>query len=387
MTDNIHAHAASPMLRALAAIAYEAGAIILKHYADEIVSRRKEDESPVTAADEEAERFILKRLAHLAPDVPVLAEEAVAAGRIPKIGHRFFLVDPLDGTKEFISRNGEFTVNIAEIVEGKPVRGVVHAPAIERLFFGEVLSGAYEAFAPPGGAPDFAEAKRIQARAIPKDGMVAVASRSHRDAKTDEYLAQFKVREFVSAGSSLKFCLVAAGRSRHLSAYRPHHGMGYGGRPCGPVGGGRRRHTARRRAVPLRQGRAGLRQPLLRGTRPDLAVEILAAGIEHECHQTAAEPGRQQHAKDDEHPAHAADVHAGERVPGMDGIPDGPEEKPGHRHDRGPARDTQTLRWWGRVRVHLPAVGIGTCIWTLVTARATPARYIPVVVAQAILAR
>ncbi len=213
MTDHIHSHAASPMLRALAEIAYDAGAIILRHYADEIVARRKDDQSPVTAADEEAERFILKRLAHLAPDVPVIAEESVASGKIPKVGHRFFLVDPLDGTKEFISRNGEFTVNIAEIVEGKPVRGVVHAPAIERLFFGEMLSGAYEAKAPPGGAPDFGEAKRIQARAVPRDGMVAVASRSHRDAATDAYLAQFKVKEFVSAGSSLKLCLVAAGEA------------------------------------------------------------------------------------------------------------------------------------------------------------------------------
>ncbi len=213
MTDNIHSHAASPMLRALAEIAYDAGAIILRHYADEIVARRKDDQSPVTAADEEAERFILKRLAHLAPDVPVIAEEAAAGGHIPKIGHRFFLVDPLDGTREFISRNGEFTVNIAEIVEGKPVRGVVHAPAIERLFFGEALSGAYEAFAPPGGAPDFGEAKRIQARTVPASGMVAVASRSHRDVKTDEFLANFKVREFISAGSSLKFCLVAAGEA------------------------------------------------------------------------------------------------------------------------------------------------------------------------------
>jgi 3'(2'), 5'-bisphosphate nucleotidase len=213
VTDNIHSHAASPMLRALAEIAYDAGAIILRHYADEIVARRKDDESPVTAADEEAERFILKRLAHLAPGVPVIAEEAVASGHIPKAAHRFFLVDPLDGTKEFISRNGEFTVNIAEIVEGKPVRGVVHAPAIERLFFGEALSGAYEAFAPPGGAVDFGEAKRIQVRAVPKDGIVAVASRSHRDARTDEYLSSFNVKEFVSDEPALKFCLVAAGEA------------------------------------------------------------------------------------------------------------------------------------------------------------------------------
>src|SRR4029077_8988363 len=132
--------------------------------------RRKEDHSPVTAADEEAEKFILARLAHLAPDVAVIAEEEAAAGRLAVIGHHFFLVDPLDGTKEFISRNGEFTVNIAEVIDGKPVRGVVHAPAKERLFFGDMLSGAYEAFAPPGGAPDFGEAKRIQVRPAPRDG-------------------------------------------------------------------------------------------------------------------------------------------------------------------------------------------------------------------------
>jgi len=203
----------SAFARQLAEIAWHAGEIILSHYAAGVETRRKEDHSPVTAADEEAETFILARLKVLAPDEAVIAEEEVSAGHLRQIGARFFLVDPLDGTKEFISRNGEFTVNIAEIVEGKPVRGVVHAPEIERLFFGEALSGAYEAFAPPGGAPDFGEAKRIQVRSTPKDGMVAVASRSHRDAKTDEYLAKFKVREFVSAGSSLKFCLVAAGEA------------------------------------------------------------------------------------------------------------------------------------------------------------------------------
>src|ERR1700753_4025018 len=96
MTDNIHSHAASPMLRALAQIAYDAGAIILKHYAQEIVAKHKDDSSPVTAAYEEAERFILKRLAHLAPDVPVVAEESVAGGQLPQGGHRLFLVESLD---------------------------------------------------------------------------------------------------------------------------------------------------------------------------------------------------------------------------------------------------------------------------------------------------
>jgi 3'(2'), 5'-bisphosphate nucleotidase len=167
----------------------------------------------VTLADEEAEKFILGRLKHLAPDVPVIAEEEAAAGRLAKIGHHFFLVDPLDGTKEFINKNGEFTINIAEVIDGKPVRGVVYAPAIDRLFFGESLSGAFEIEAKPGGAPDFAEANRISVRKAPADGMTAVASRSHRDAKTDEYLAAYKIKDFLSAGSSLKFCLVATGEA------------------------------------------------------------------------------------------------------------------------------------------------------------------------------
>ena len=202
------------MLLALARVAYDAGEIILRHYVEEIVAHNKEDHSPVTAADVEAEKFILARLHHLVPGVPVVAEEEVAAGRVPKTAGRFFLVDPLDGTKEFINRNGEFTVNIAEIVDGKPVRGVVHAPAKERLFFGELLSGAFEIDAMPGGAPDFAEARPIRVRNAPANGaLVAVASRSHRDKKTEEYLKTYPVREFITAGSSLKFCLVATGEA------------------------------------------------------------------------------------------------------------------------------------------------------------------------------
>ena len=213
MNDQVKAHAASPMILDLADIAYDAGRIILEHYTEEIVARQKADHSPVTAADEAAEKFIVKRLHHLAPGVPVVAEESVAAGRIPRVDQRFFLVDPLDGTKEFINRNGEFTVNIAEIVDGKPVRGVVYAPAKDRLFFGEAASGAFEINAKPGGAPDYAEAARIAVRPAPKEGLIAVASRSHRDKKTEEYLAAYPVKDFVTAGSSLKFCLVAAGEA------------------------------------------------------------------------------------------------------------------------------------------------------------------------------
>ncbi|HEY1836042.1 MAG: 3'(2'),5'-bisphosphate nucleotidase CysQ [Rhizomicrobium sp.] len=203
----------SDLARALAVCALQAGEVVMKHYrAETVAQRRKEDHSPVTAADEDAERFILGELARIAPGVPVIAEEEAAAGRIQAIGARFFLVDPLDGTKEFINRNGEFTVNIAEIVDGKPVRGVVFAPAKNRLFVGDV-SGACEIKTSDDGKADFATAKPIHVREVPKDGMTAVASRSHRDAKTDEYLAHYRIKDFLSAGSSLKFCLVAAGEA------------------------------------------------------------------------------------------------------------------------------------------------------------------------------
>jgi 3'(2'), 5'-bisphosphate nucleotidase len=204
----------SAALIALAGIAWSAGEIVLRHYADEdIASRKKDDHSPVTAADEEAEAYILSRLREIAPGVAVIAEEEAAAGRVEKIGERFYLVDPLDGTKEFISRNGEFTVNIAEIFRGAPIRGVVLAPAKGRLFLGETPGGAFELDAQPGATLDFSQARPIAVRPTPADGLVAVASRSHRDTKTDEYLAAYPVKEFVTAGSSLKFCLVAAGEA------------------------------------------------------------------------------------------------------------------------------------------------------------------------------
>jgi len=197
---------------ALADIACRAGEILLRHYAAEgVEARRKEDQSPVTDADEEAEAFILARLHEFAPGVSAIAEEEAAAGRVREIGSRFFLVDPLDGTKEFLTRNGEFTVNIGEIVEGRPMRGIVFAPAKGRLFVGEELSGAFELVT--GAEIDFSRLRPIRARQAPLDGLVAIASRSHRDARTEEYLERYNIKEIVSAGSSLKFCLLAAGEA------------------------------------------------------------------------------------------------------------------------------------------------------------------------------
>src|SRR6266851_10448234 len=152
----------SPFAASLARIAHEAGRLILKHYAQGTEARVKADFSPVTAADEEAEKLILARLAELAPGVPAIAEEEVAAGRLPKVGNRFFLVDPLDGTKEFIKRNGEFTVNIALIEDGRPTLGIVLAPASDTLWRGAMGLGADKS--EKGGA-----FTRIATRAAPID--------------------------------------------------------------------------------------------------------------------------------------------------------------------------------------------------------------------------
>lgn len=203
----------STTLRELARIAHAAGAIIMRHYENGTQTRRKSDQSPVTDADEEAESFILAALSRHAPGVPIVAEEAVAAGKLPTVGDRFYLVDPLDGTKEFISRNGEFTVNIAEVQHRVAMRGVVYAPAKNRLFLGETPGSAFEIVTEVDAVPDLDRARLITVRRAPQDGLVAVASRSHRDKKTDGYLAQFPVKDFISAGSSLKFCLVAAGEA------------------------------------------------------------------------------------------------------------------------------------------------------------------------------
>jgi 3'(2'), 5'-bisphosphate nucleotidase len=195
----------SPHLQTLVRIVRAAGEVVMRHYEAGCDARVKSDRSPVTDADEEAERLILAELASSFPGIPVVAEEEAAAGRISQVGSRFFLVDPVDGTKEFVKRGGEFTVNIGEIVDGQPVSGVVLAPAIGRLFVGAIGEGAFEL---SGGA-----IRDIACRAPAADGLVAVSSRSHPDAQTDELLKTLPIKGHTNAGSSLKFCLVAAGEA------------------------------------------------------------------------------------------------------------------------------------------------------------------------------
>ena len=192
------------LVASLADLALAAGEEILDVYREAIAVTQKSDDSPVTEADVRAERCIVAGLARVAPEIPVVAEESVAAGRIPDIsGGRFFLVDPLDGTREFINRNGEFTVNIALIEHGVSVLGVVHLPALGESYW----SDGERAFRRRGGG----DAEAIHCREPNSKALDVVASRSHRDAHTDDYLQRFQVNQLVSAGSSLKFCRVAEG--------------------------------------------------------------------------------------------------------------------------------------------------------------------------------
>ncbi|MCA0244226.1 MAG: 3'(2'),5'-bisphosphate nucleotidase CysQ [Proteobacteria bacterium] len=195
-------------LDAVVRIVRAAGDVVMTVYRDDFAVRRKDDASPVTAADEQAESLIVPALRALAPGVPVVAEEMAARGQADALtGSRFWLVDPLDGTREFISRNGEFTVNVALVDQGRPVLGVVGAPALGRLFAGVVGQGAW--------VEDEGHPRRaIHGRAPPPEGLTVVASRSHGNAPAlQRFLAGRNVARTINAGSSLKLCLLAAGEA------------------------------------------------------------------------------------------------------------------------------------------------------------------------------
>lgn len=189
----------------LSEAAREAGEAILEIVRRGFEVETKSDRSPVTEADRAAELIILAALAQLAPGIPVIAEEEVAAGRIPAHEDTYFLVDPLDGTKEFVRGGSDYTVNIGLIENGKPSMGVVYTPAQEMLHSGIVGQGAW--LARSGGK------KAIATRAH-ADGLTAVASKSHFNQQTADYLEHAAPGcGYVAIGSSLKFCIVAEGRA------------------------------------------------------------------------------------------------------------------------------------------------------------------------------
>ena len=194
-----------PAISELEPIARAAGDAILTIYRQPFAVEYKQDESPLTAADQGAHEVIVQALARLTPDIPVLSEESDAETMQARLGwSRYWLVDPLDGTKEFVSRNGEFTVNIALIDHGRPVWGLVYAPVLDRLWYGGKGIGAWR-------VADGTH-KAIQTR--PHEAGQAwrvVGSRNHLSQATLDYLAPLGEVELVSMGSSLKFCIIAEG--------------------------------------------------------------------------------------------------------------------------------------------------------------------------------
>ncbi len=192
----------------LTALAVEAGAATLVHYHAGVEVQQKGDKGPVTAADRAAHEIIVQALAAWDPGTPVVSEEGEIPDAAGRAGWtRFWLVDPLDGTKEFIQRNGEFTVNIALIEHGVPVLGVIYAPALDLLYYAGEGLGSWKRAA--GGAP-----VRIHSRPpLPGHGLRVAESRSHPSKELEEYLKTIPVQERVPAGSSLKFCWIAEGKA------------------------------------------------------------------------------------------------------------------------------------------------------------------------------
>ena len=197
-----------PVMRELA---LEAGDVIMEIYnSDDFEVKVKSDESPVTAADEAADAVISAGLRKTFPDVMLVTEEQSASHSAK--GDTFLIVDPLDGTKEFINRRGDFTVNIALVEEGVPTRGVVYAPAKNRMFFTLPDGQSVE----ETGALDrnsIGQTSPISVSDPDNSALMIVASKSHRDQATDDYIGKYAVKDMKSAGSSLKFCLIATGEA------------------------------------------------------------------------------------------------------------------------------------------------------------------------------
>lgn len=197
-----------PYADAILTIAIKAGEIIMAHYTGEaeVKVKRKDDNSPVTIADVEANNYIVGMLKKLTPDIPIVAEENDIQGKPDAIRQTFWLVDPLDGTKSFINKSGEFTVNIGLIESGKPTFGVIYVPAKQLCYYMDHEGKPYRRDAN-------GQVTLLNARTPGADGVDVVASKSHRTPETDEYISKLKVKSLLSAASSLKFCLVAEGKA------------------------------------------------------------------------------------------------------------------------------------------------------------------------------
>lgn len=207
-----------PLIDELVKISIKAGNKILKFYKYDIQVEKKDDDSPLTKADLASHHVIVDALKRLTPDTPIISEESgLPEYDVRKTWKKYWLVDPLDGTKEFIKKNGEFTVNIALIEENKPVIGVVHIPAKNTTYIAQKSVGSYK-IGPDGN-------KSIVYSSLPdkKKEITIVTSRSHRSSDTEQRVEKmgFNVKKSVPAGSSLKFCLVAEGTADIYPRFGP----------------------------------------------------------------------------------------------------------------------------------------------------------------------
>jgi 3'(2'), 5'-bisphosphate nucleotidase len=194
------------LAESLMPIAERAGDAIMRIYDGAFAVQRKDDNSPLTLADLESQRVIIDGLKRITPDIPILSEESAAAPWAERRTWReLWVVDPLDGTREFVKRNGEFTINIALVVEHEPVLGVVSAPAQRLTYWGVAGVGAFT-------RPQKAEARRIHT-APPQMPLRVIGSRSHASSQTAAYLARLGPHVMSGVGSSLKFCLLAEGKA------------------------------------------------------------------------------------------------------------------------------------------------------------------------------
>lgn len=202
-----------PLLPRLEKTARDAGRVIMDIYAQDFAVHFKGENDPVTAADSLAEAVILPVLRALTPAIPIVAEEEAAAGRIPDVGDTFWLVDPLDGTKEFVKKNGEFTVNIGLIANGVPALGVVYAPALDVLWAGADGQAWRQ---------DAQGRQTITCRKAPAHGAIVLDSRSHRAAdRLQAFLDGLPDAVVENAGSSLKFCRIAEGSGDYYPRFGP----------------------------------------------------------------------------------------------------------------------------------------------------------------------
>lgn len=203
----------------LANIASLAGAAVMKVYQDGFEVIDKDDGSPLTKADLAADEIVDQGLKALAPTIPILSEESAESTDPTSLGNLFFVVDPLDGTREFVAHNADFSVNIALVEHGVPIIGVVYAPAHKKMWFAG--DTAYASMVTPGATVDPSSIRAINTCAEPRKPVRAVASRSHRDKKTDAFLHKLSKCDTVAIGSALKFCLVAEGEADVYPRYSP----------------------------------------------------------------------------------------------------------------------------------------------------------------------